>query len=168
MNGEQDQDARPPGGQPPPRRGPVAPWDVPPPVTSWPYGPDRPGVATAAIVLGLVTGVLTVLGSFLSLVVGSPSSANAASIAVVLGLPCAFGLIAGALRLSRRDSPRVLFGSAVAAACVLLVALVLGAGTLTDQGELRLAVVVIPALVLPVLTAVFAWLPRVRGWAAYA
>jgi hypothetical protein len=69
MNGEQDRDDRPPGTYgPPPGYGQVAPWNLPSVVTTWPYGPGRPRIATAAIVLGFVTGGLTALMSLVFLV----------------------------------------------------------------------------------------------------
>jgi hypothetical protein len=56
----------------------------------------------------------------------------------------------------------------VAAVAVLVLALIAGAATLSGDSMLGLGMFVLFALVLPVLTAVFARLPRVRGWAAGA
>jgi hypothetical protein len=67
-----------------------------------------------------------------------------------------------------RNSPGLLFGAAVAAVAVLVLALIAGAATLSGDSMLGLGMFVLFALVLPVLTAVFARLPRVRGWAAGA
>jgi hypothetical protein len=192
VNGDQDWDAYPPGAYPPPPgygpppaygpplgygapppaygppvgHGPVAPWNLPAVVTTWPYGPGRPGVATAAIVLGFVTGGLTALGSLVFLYAVATGDADPATSVLVLGLLCAAGLIGGAVVLSRQDSPTVLFAAAVATVTVLVLALLTGAATLDGDAMLGLGMFVAFALVLPVLTAVFARLPRVRGWAA--
>ncbi len=135
-------------------------------VTTWPYGRGRPGVATAAIVLGFVTGGLTALGSLVFLYAVATGDADPATSVLVLGLLCAAGLIGGSVVLSRQDSPTVLFAAAVATVSVLVLALLTGAATLDGVDMLGLGLFVAFALVLPVLTAVFARLPRVRGWAA--
>jgi hypothetical protein len=155
-----------PGYGPPPGYGPVAPWNLPAVVTTWPYGPGRPGVATAAIVLGFVTGGLTALGSLLFLYAVATGEAGPVTSVLMLGLLCAAGLIGGSVVLSRQDSAGVLFAAAVATVTVLLLALLTGAATLNGEDMLGLGLFVAFALVLPVLTAVFARLPRVRGWAA--
>ena len=169
MNGEQDRDDRPPGTYgPPPGYGQVAPWNLPGVVTTWPYGPGRPGIATAAIVLGFVTGGLTALMSLVFLVAVASGDDDLPTTLLLLGLPCAIGLIAGSAQLVHRNSPGLLFGAAVAAVAILVLALIAGAATLSGDSMLGLGMFVLFALVLPVLTAVFAWLPRVRGWAAGA
>jgi hypothetical protein len=89
------------------------------------------------------------------------------SVLLTLGLPCAAGLIAGGVRLQDRRSPVPLFGSAIGCCAVLLLAWVAGALTIDRSDGLEgLSVFVMAALVLPVLTAIFAWLPVVRAWAA--
>jgi hypothetical protein len=139
----------------------------PPSPPAWPDGPGRPGVATTAAVLGFVTAGLTVLVCFGTLVAVLAGADDAVTLLLTLGLPCAAGLIAGGVRLQRRRSPAVLFGFAVASVLVLLLAWLAGALTIDRSGGLAgLTVFVVVALVLPVLTAVFAWLPRVRGWVA--
>jgi hypothetical protein len=193
MNGEQDWDAYPPGTYvppsqtygPPPAYGPpsqpaygpppwygasqghgqVTPWNLPGVVTTWPYGPGRPGVATAAIVLGFVTGGLTALMSLVFLVAVASGDDDLPTTLLLLGLPCAIGLIAGSAQLVHRNPPGVLFGAAVAAVAVLVLVLIAGAATLSADSMLGLALFVLFALVLPVLTAIFARLPRVRDWA---
>ena len=61
----------------------------------------------------------------------------------------------------------LLFGSALAAVAVLLLALLAGAVTIDRTDGLDgLAMFVVVALILPSLTAIFSWLPVVRGWAA--
>jgi hypothetical protein len=59
----------------------------------------------------------------------------------------------------------VLFGSALASIAILVVALLSGFATLYADEVGGLVITVVLALPLPVLTAVFAWRPRVRGWA---
>jgi hypothetical protein len=144
----------------------VAPWNLPGVATTWPYGPGRPGVATAAIVLGFVTGGLTALASLGFLIAVASGDTDAPTTLLLLGLPCAGGLIAGAAQLMRRNSSTVLFGSAVAAITVLALALLAGAATLSGDAMFGLTLFVLFAAVLPVVTAVFARLPRVTGWAA--
>ena len=192
---EQEWEAVPPGwyGAPPPPpspSGPVPPYGygAPPPYgygtppgygygappawawspvpASWPYGPERPGAATAAAVLGFVTGGLTALASLGSLFAVAAGDDDAPTVLLILGLPCAAGLIAGGVRLLGRRRGDLLFGSAVAAVAVLLLAFVAGVVTLPAEGVLGLAVFLLFALPLPVLTAVFARLPRVTGWLA--
>jgi hypothetical protein len=126
-------------------------------------------VATTAAVLGFVTGGLTSLGSLMLLFAALGGDDDAATVLlVVLGLPCAAGLITGAARLLGRRTAQLLFGSALAAAGTLLLALVVGLATLSGDGAVGLAVFVLLALPLPVLTAIYARLPRVVGWVAAA
>ncbi|MDX6323686.1 MAG: hypothetical protein QOK15_40, partial [Nocardioidaceae bacterium] len=84
---------------------------------------------------------------------------------LLLGFGSASGLVVGGVRLLQRYSPVVLFGSAVASVAVLLIALLAGALTLYPDQIAGLVVTVVIALPLPILTAVFAWQGRVRGWA---
>jgi hypothetical protein len=153
-------------GYGPPAYGQVAPWNMPPHSTTWPYGPARPGVATAAIALGHVTGGLTALVSLFFLFAMATGDGDPVLSVLLLGLPCAGGMIGGSVVLARQDPPSLLFASSVAAIAVLVVALLAGAATLNEQDMFGLLVFVVFALVLPVLTAVYARLPRVRGWAA--
>ncbi|HEX2073868.1 MAG TPA: hypothetical protein VHF92_08795 [Geodermatophilus sp.] len=141
-------------------------WARSPVPASWPYGPGRPGAATAAAVLGFVTGGLTALVCLGFLFAVAAGDDDAPSVLLVLGLPCAAGLIAGGVRLLSRRRGDLLFGSAVAAVAVLVLAFVAGAVTLPAEGVLGLGVFLLFALPLPVLTAVFARLPRVTGWQA--
>jgi hypothetical protein len=144
---------------------PPAPW-APGPL-AWPDGPARPAAATAAAVLGFVTGGLTVLsclGFLLTVLVGED---DAPTRVLLLGPVCAAGLITGGVRLLGRRSPVVLFGSALASVAVLVLALLVAVVTIDRSGGVDgLAVFVLMAAILPVLTAIFAWLPTVRGWAA--
>jgi hypothetical protein len=120
-----------------------------------------------AAVLGFVTAGLTILVSGAMLIGVLSGEDDVVSLLLTLGLPCAAGLITGGVRLQDRRSPVILFGSAVAAVGVLLVAFLAGALTIDrTDGMDGLTMFVLAALVLPVLTAIFAWLPVVRGWAA--
>jgi hypothetical protein len=118
-------------------------------------------------VLGFVTAGLTILVSGAVLITVLAGEDDVVAMLLVLGLPCAAGLITGAVRLQDRRSPVVLLGSAVASVVVLAMAWTAGALTIDRSGGLSgLTLFVVMAAVLPVLTAVFAGLPRVRGWAA--
>ena len=162
----------PPPGYGPPAYGygpPPGPWYAYPPFRppAWPNGPGQPGVATTAAVLGFVTAGLTILVSAGLLIAVLAGDDDVVSLLLTLGLPCGAGLIIGAVRLQARRSPAVLFGSALGCVAVLVLAWVAGAMTIDRTDGLDgLTVFVLAALVLPVLTACFAWLPVVRGWAA--
>jgi hypothetical protein len=195
MNGyeqEQEWDAFPPGTvplqQPPhqPLHQPPQPWQQPgfPPAyqqwpaygpgwwhpsLAWPDGPERPSAATTAAVLGFVTGGLTLLFSLPNLVMVTAGGAEASQHVLLLGVFTAAGLITGAVRLLGRKSPDILFGSAVGAVTVLLLAVIADALTIDRTGGLAgILMFVAMALPLPILTAIFAWRSVVRGWAAAA
>jgi hypothetical protein len=87
---------------------------------------------------------------------------------LLLGLPCAAGLVAGGVRLLQRRTPALLFGSALGAVGVLVLSLVVGVATMRDDEVAALAVFLVLAAPLPVITAVFARLSVVRGWVAAA
>jgi len=160
----------PPAYGPPPGYGP--PYDAVPPAgwagapQAWPYGPRRPGVATAAAVLGFVTGGLTALVSLIILLSVTRGDGDPSIVLMLLGLPCAIAVIAGAAVLTSRGSPGLLFGAAVASVGVLFLVAVVGMATLNVDDMLGRLLLVVLALPLPVTTAVFARQPRVRGWAA--
>jgi hypothetical protein len=148
---------------PPPGYGYAYPFTPP----AWPAGPRRPGVATAASVLGFVTGGLTMLFSFGFLIAVLAGEDDVVTQTLLLGALSAAGLITGAVRLLGRRSPTVLFGSSLASVAVLLLALLAAAVTIDRTSGLDgILMFVLFAMVLPVVTAVFAWLPVVRGWAA--
>jgi hypothetical protein len=152
-----------PGYQPGPAYGPGW-WH---PSLAWPDGPERPGPATAAAVLGFVTAGLTLLFSLPNLVLVIAGEAEAATHVLLLGIFTAAGLITGAARLLGRKSPDVLFGSAVGSVTVLLLAVVADALTIDRTGGLTgILMFVFVALPLPVVTACLAWRSVVRGWAA--
>jgi hypothetical protein len=184
---EQEWDAFPPGTLPPPQAAPAPsnqqwpqqwqqsgyqPWPGygpgwwPPPL-AWPDGPERPGSATTAAVLGFVTAGLTLLVSMVNLVVVTSGQAEAPTQVLLLGVVPAAGQIAGAVRLLDRKAPELLFGSALGSVAVLLLAVIVGALTIDrSDGLTGILMFVLFALPLPILTAVFAWRPVVRGWVA--
>jgi hypothetical protein len=123
-------------------------------------------VATTAGVLGIVTGGLSLLVSLVLTVAVLSGEDDAVSVVLVLGLPCGAVLIAGGIRLLNRHSPTLVFAGALAAVAVLFLALAVGAGTAGSSDVIGLAVFLVFALPLPVLTAVFARLPATVGWAA--
>ena len=155
----------PPGYGPPAGYGPPPGWGWARPDRTWPHGPDRPGVATAAAVLGFVTAGLTLIVCLFIFadVIGRGSELSMK--VFLLGFGSAVGLVVGAVRLLQARSPGVLFGSALASIGILLLALLIGVTTLYADEVAGLVGTVVFALPLPILTAVFAWLPRTRGWA---
>jgi hypothetical protein len=154
----------PPGYRPPYGAVPRAGWAAMPP--AWPYGPRRPGVATAAAVLGFVTGGLTAVVSLILLLAVTNGDGSPPTLLMLLGLPCAIAVVAGAAVLMGRGSPDLLFGAALASVGVLVLVAFVSMATLSVDDLIGMLVVVVLALPLPVLTAVFARQPRVRGWAA--
>ena len=152
----------PPAYGPPPGYG----WGLPLAPPTWPAGPGRPGVATAAGVLGIVTGALSLLVSLVLTVAVLSGEDDAVSVVLMLGLPCGAVLIAGGTRLLNRHSATLVFAAALASVVVLFLALAVGAGTADSSDVVGLAVFLVFALPLPVLTAVFARLPATVGWAA--
>ena len=165
----------PPGYGPPPAYGygPTVPapgygaaygWGGPP--QAWPHGPRRPGVATAAAVLGFVTGGLTALMSLFMLLAVVDGEDDPATILMLLGIPCAVAMIAGGAALMSRRSPNLLFGAGLASIAVLAIVAVAGMATLYGDDLIGLIVVVVLAFPLPVLTTIFAGQRRVRDWAA--
>ncbi len=152
----------PPAYGPPPGYG----WGLPLAPPTWPAGPGRPGVATAAGVLGIVTGALSLLVSLVLTVAVLSGEDDAVSVVLMLGLPCGAVLIAGGTRLLNRHSATMVFAAALASVVVLFLALAVGAGTADSSDVVGLAVFLVFALPLPVLTAVFARLPATVGWAA--
>ena len=134
---------------------------------AWPDGPARPASATTAAVLGFVTGGLTILACLGFLMVVLAGQGDAPTRVLLLGLLSAAGSITGAVRLLGRRSPVVLFGSALASVGVLVLALIAGFVTIDRTGGTNgLVIFIVLAAILPGLTAIFAWLPTARGWAA--
>jgi hypothetical protein len=123
-------------------------------------------VATAAGVLGIVTGSLSALVALVLTAAVLGGEDDAPTLVLLLGLPCGVALVAAGIRLLGRHSPTPLFVSALVAVTVLFLALVVGAGTVGADGLLGLTAFLVFALPLPVLTAVFARLPATVGWAA--
>ncbi len=151
-------------GYPPPGYGqPYGYW--PGRVPAWPAGPGRPSVATAAAVLGFVTGGLTVLMT-IGFLIGLSSGDDEAVylLTVVTGLLCAPGLIAGGVRLLARKSADLLFYSALAATVSLALIGVLGSATLYGDDAAFIVGFVALGFALPVVTAVLARARHTVGW----
>jgi hypothetical protein len=125
-------------------------------------------MATAAGVLGYVTAGLTIAFSVILLFVALGGDGDATVAAMLLGAPCAVGLIVGAGQTLRRRSAHTLFVSAAASVAVLLLALVVGVAVLAAEDLIGETVFVVLALPLPVLTAIFARARSVTGWLAAA
>jgi hypothetical protein len=132
----------------------------------WPHGPARPTAATAAAVLGHVTGGLTALVMLGILVSVLDGDDDPSTLLMLLGIPCAVAIVAGAAALLGRRTAELLFRAALASVAVLALVLVVGLATLDGDARVGMLVTVVLALPLPVLTAVFARRPQVRGWVA--
>ncbi|WP_346620739.1 hypothetical protein [Blastococcus montanus] len=159
-----------PYGQAPYGQGPYGPFPYGQPPyghpghPGWPAGARRPTVVTSAGVLGIVTGGLTGIGSLFMLLAAFGGDDDPATVLLVLGLPCAAGLIAGGARLLQGHRAGLLFGSALTAIGVLFLALVAGLLTLGDGGRFGITAFVLFASVLPIVTAVLAKLRGVTDW----
>jgi hypothetical protein len=156
----------PPGYPAPYGSGYGAPMPWPPATERWPYGPRRPSLATAAAVLGHVTAGLTCVFSLMFLLVLLSGKGDPTIGVLVLGLPCSAGLVVGGLQLMRRRSASLLFASAAVSVTVLLVSLIVGVGWLVERELIGLALFVVLALPLPLLTAIFARAGSVTSWLA--
>jgi hypothetical protein len=136
-------------------------------VPTWPNGPGRPGVATAAAVLGLVTGGLTALmtaGFLFGLADGDDDGVYL--LTILTGLLCAAGLIAGGVRLLARKSADLLFFAALAAVASLALIAVVGTATLYgDDADFILGFAFL-GVPLPTVTAVLARVRPTVGWAS--
>ncbi|HEY0125997.1 MAG TPA: hypothetical protein VGB58_02535 [Blastococcus sp.] len=168
-----------PGYGPPPGYGAMPPYGPPPGYGAmppygpgfaaslqWPYGPARPTAATAAAVLGHVTGGLTALVMLGILVAVLDGDDDPSTLLMLLGIPCAVAIVAGAAALLGRRTAELLFRAALASVAVLALVLVVGLATLDGDARVGMLGTVVLALPLPVLTAVFARRPVVRGWVA--
>jgi hypothetical protein len=164
-----------PGYGPPPGYGPgygptaygygPASWPLPPVQRPWPYGDGRPTVATAAGVLGIVTGGLTAMACLLLLIVALTGVGDPVSLLVlVLGVPCAAGTITGGIRLLQGHRRGLLLGSALASVAVLVLGFLVATAIYDGEEVLSVFVVLAPAVPLPVVTAVTAALGPVKGW----
>ena len=152
----------PPGyGYPPPGNAPG--WNGQLPGTG-PHGPGRPGIATAAAVLGFVTAGLTLLMSIFFLIALDRGGDGTFAI-LLLGSPCAAGMIVGGVRLLARRTHYVLLSSAVAAVLVLILTFLVGLATESgDANVLSLVLFLVLAGALPITTAALTAQPRVSGW----
>lgn len=155
-----------PQAWPQPGYGPYGPGHPPFPVAPlpWPYGPGRPTIATAVAVLGFVTAGLTALvmvGILLAVVDGTT---DPSTLLMLLGIPCAITLVAGAGALLDQRTEEILFRGALASVAVLVLVLLVGLLTLSGGDRAVMALVVFAALPLPILTAALARHQDVRGW----
>ena len=132
----------------------------------WPHGPGRPGVATAAAVLAIVTGSLTALGGLGMLVAALTGDDDLPTLVLALGLPVGGVLLAGGISLLGRRRADWVLWSAVAAIAVLVLALFGAALTLDSDGAIGVLVLTVFALPLPVVTAALSGQRRVQQWAA--
>lgn len=141
------------------------PWPPQRGYPSWPYGPGRPGAATAAAVLGIVTGGLTAAVCFLLLLAAFGGDGDASLLVLLVGgVPCAAGTIAGGIRLLGRHRRGPLLVSAWASAGVLVVALLVGLVIYDGEDAWSFALVMGLALPLPVVTAALTARRTVKGW----
>lgn len=145
---------------PPPGSG-YGPW--PPAEQPWPYGDGRPGVATAAGVLGIVTGGLTAMACVVWLI-ATMLGDGASAVMLLAGVPCAAGTISGGIRLLGGHRRGLLLGSSLFSIAVLLLTLGIGGFADDSSGYFGVAFFVLVALPLPVVTAVLAAHKTVTGW----
>ena len=103
----------------------------------WPHGPGRPGAATAAAVLAIVTGSLTALGGLGMLVAALTGDDDLPTLVLALGLPVGGVLLASGISLLGRRRAEWVLWSAVAAIAVLLLALLGATVTLDDDERAR-------------------------------
>ena len=116
--------------------------------------------------LGIVTGGATVLGGLLMLIAGLRGDGDLPTWLLSLGLPVGGVLLAGGIALlGRRRADWVLWAS-VAAVAVLVLALLGAAFTLDSGDAVGVLAFVVPALVLPTVTAALSVQRVVREWAA--
>ena len=133
---------------------------------AWPYGPGRPGVATAAGVLARVAAGLTFFVQLVFVAPGLDGQDGVSQWLMLLGLPCAGGMIVGANRLMWHRSSRLVFASSAAAVAVLLLVFLVGLGELRGAELIGLVFFVVLALPLPLLAAIFTQAPAVKSWLA--
>lgn len=120
-------------------------------------------MATAAGVLGIVTGGLTALVCvvwLLATVLGD----GAGAVMLLAGAPCAIGTITGGIRLLGGHRRGLLLGSALFSIAVLLLTLGIGGFADDSTGYFRVGFFVLVALPLPAVTAVLAAHKTVKGW----
>ena len=153
---------QPPSGQAP-AWGPAPGWQQP---GVWPYGPGRPGAATAAAVLAIVTGSLTALGGLGMLVAALTGDDDLPTLVLALGLPVGGVLLAAGISLLGRRRADWVLWSAVAAVAVLLLALLSAVLTLDSDGAIGVLVFTVFAAVLPIVTAALSSRDVVRQWVA--
>ena len=131
-----------------------------------PYGPGRPGLATASAVLAIVTGSLTALGGLLVLIAALTGDGDLPTWVLALGLPVGGVLLASGISLLGRRRADWVLWSSLAAVAVLVLALLGGALTLDSDGAIGLLFFTVFASVLPIVTASLSSRSIVREWAA--
>lgn len=136
--------------------GPVAP-------APWPYGPGRPGEATAAAVLALGVALLIGMGGLAWFT--TPTVVDPTAVVLAPILPCALGLAVGAVLLLRRRGRRLLLASVIGVVAVLVATTLVNAG-LHGEGWMETVGDLFIWLPIPIVTAWFAALPRVGNWVA--
>lgn len=146
---------------------PVAPWSMPM-SRRWPYGPDRPGIATAAAVLGFVGAGLTLVMSIVFVNAFATGDGDLPTGLLLLGAPCAVVQIIGGLHLLRRRGRTLLLAASVAAVAVLVAAFVGAAVTFATDEFAGISVFLAGAAALPVVTACLTGGRPVRSWLATA
>jgi hypothetical protein len=113
-----------------------------------------------------VTGGLTALFALVFLVPVLRGTSDPTFVVLAVGgVPCAAGLVTGAVRVLQRRTARLLFRSALTSVAVLVLTMLVGVPVLADPRSLRgLVVFVVLALPLPVVTACLAGRRDVTRW----
>jgi hypothetical protein len=117
-------------------------------------------------VLGFVTAGLTLVMQVVFIAALSSGDGDPATAVLLLGIPCAAGLILGGVRLLGRQTLQILLLSAIAAVLVLVLALVVGLATVSGSGAdlAGLVIILVLAAALPTTTAALAAQRTVSGW----
>jgi hypothetical protein len=134
----------------------------------WPHGPDRPGIATAAAVLGFVAAGLTLVMTMVFINAFATGDGDLPTGLLFLGAPCAVVQIIGGVHLLRRRGRRLLLAASIAAVAVLVAAFVGAAVTFTNDDFVGISVFLLGAVVLPLLIVIFTAQRTVSGWVAAA
>ncbi len=132
----------------------------------WPHGPGRPAQATAAAVLGFLSGGIAILWGLVGIVLLAGSDGGSGTwVGVLVGLPAGVALVLGGIRLlARADRWSIAVGGAVLALTVLGQAVISAASSYgSAAGQATLVVLLLPA---PSIAAVLASLPLIGGWVA--
>jgi hypothetical protein len=131
-------------------------------VAPWPYGPGRPGVATAAAWTAFVLAGGAGLGGLLA-AAGWAMDPDPLLGVLALALPCAAGLAAGGTLLLRRRGRRLLLASALGLFAVVAVACAVDTELVSD-GVAGAAAALVLYGAPPGATVVLAAQARVGSW----